>query len=179
VVEPALSKERIEKLIEAAGELLTGDWVLVGGALAALWFSPARVTVDVDLVALTDHPDRRYELMDFALAQGLPLETVNSAADFFLRRVPGWADHLELLHAGTRARVFRPTPTLFLILKSGRMSEADLEDCIGLLAEAERTGMPVDGEGVLSHLAGLPAPESEGAALRRERLRGALGRRAG
>jgi hypothetical protein len=59
------------------------------------------------------------------------------------------------------------------------MSEADLEDCIGLLAEAERTGMPVDGEGVLSHLAGLPAPESEGAALRRERLRGALGRRAG
>ena len=78
--------------MEAAGEQLTGDWVLVGGALAALWFAADRVTVDVDLISLPDRPERRYELMDFALAQGLPIEAVNSAADFFLRRIPGWAD---------------------------------------------------------------------------------------
>jgi hypothetical protein len=93
---------------------------------------------------------------------------------FFLRRIPGWTDDLELLHAGTRARILRPTPALFLILKCGRMSEADLSDCLGLLALAQRTGMPVDRARVLAHLAGLPAPESEVAAKRREELREAL-----
>ncbi len=174
MVEPVLSKERILRLVEAAGEQLTGDWVLVGGALAALWFAADRVTVDVDLISLPDRPERRYELMDFALAQGLPLEVVNSAADFFLRRVPGWADELQLLHAGTRARIFRPTPTLFLILKCGRMSEADLRDCLGLLALVQRAGLSVDRARVLAHLAGLPVPESDEAAKRRESLREAL-----
>jgi hypothetical protein len=172
--EPVLSKERIQRLMEAAGEQLTGDWVLVGGALAALWFAADRVTVDVDLISLPDRPERRYELMDFALAQGLPLEAVNSAADFFLRRIPGWVDDLEILHAGARARIFRPTPTLFLILKCGRMSEADLSDCLGLLALAQRTGMSMDRARVLAHLAGLPVPESEDALTRRETLREAL-----
>ncbi len=172
-MEPALSKERIQQLVEAAGEQLTGDWVLVGGALAALWFAADRVTVDVDLISLPDRPERRYEIMDFALAQGLPLEAVNSAADFFLRRIPGWADDLEL-HEGTRARILRPTPALFLILKCGRMSEADLSDCLGLLALAQRTGMHVDRARVLAHLAGLPPAESEEATKRRESLREAL-----
>jgi hypothetical protein len=174
MVEPVLSKERIQRLVQAAGERLTGDWVLVGGALAAVWFAADRVTVDVDLISLADRPERRYELMDFALAEGLPLEAVNSAADFFLRRIPGWADDLELLHGGTRARIFRPTSTLFLILKCGRMSEADLGDCLGLLALAQRAGMPVDRARVLAHIAGLPAPESDAAAARREKLREAL-----
>ena len=175
MMEPAFAKDRIQRLVEAAGEQLTGDWVLVGGALAALWFSPERVTEDIDLIALAERPDRRYELMDFALAQGLPLETVNSAADFFLRRVPGWTEELELLHAGPRARIFRPTATLFLLLKIGRMSEADLGDCLGLLELAELTGLALDRTRVLVQLASLPAPESGPAAARRARLRGALG----
>ena len=54
------------------------------------------------------------------------------------------------------------------------MSEADLGDCLGLLALAQRTGMPVDRARVLAHLAGLPAPESDAGAMRRERLREAL-----
>lgn len=54
--------------------------------------------------------------MDFALAQGLPLEAVNSAADFLPRRIPDRTDELELLHEGTHARIFRPTPTLLLLL---------------------------------------------------------------
>jgi hypothetical protein len=165
MVEPRLSKERIQ---------LEGDWVLVGGALAALWFSPDRVTEDIDLIALSEHPDRRYALMDFALAQELPLEAVNSAADFFLRRFPRWTEELELLHAGPAARIFRPTPTLFLLLKIGRMSEADLADCLGLLDLAANDGLAVDRARVLTHLAALAPPESGRAALRREQLRKAL-----
>lgn len=174
MVEAALSKDLILRLIEAAGEQLTGDWVLVGGALAALWFSPDRVTEDVDLIAVAERPDRRFELMDFALAQGLPLETVNSAADFFLRRFPRWTEDLELLHAGAQARIFRPTPTLFMLLKVGRMSEADLGDCLGLLELAERDGLALDRARVLAHLVALAEPESGRVAMRREALRSRL-----
>jgi hypothetical protein len=169
-----LERQRIQQLIEAAGERLTGEWVLVGGALAALWLSPERVTEDVDLVSISDLPERRYQLMDFALDHGLPIEAVNSAADFFLRRIPGWTDDLELLHAGSRARILRPTPTLFLLLKCERLSEADLSDCLALLALAERGEIAIDATRVLARLDALGDPDSGPAALRRGRLRAAL-----
>jgi hypothetical protein len=54
-----LERQRIRQIIEAAGEQLTGDWVLVGGALAARWLSSERVTEDSeadlsDCLALLD-----------------------------------------------------------------------------------------------------------------------------
>jgi hypothetical protein len=170
VVIPTLGRERIQALVGALADELEGDWVLIGGALAALWFASDRVTEDIDLVAVTDAPARRYALMDFALAHGLPLEAVNSAADFFLRRLPGWSDELELLHTGARGRIFRPTPTLFLLLKAGRMSEADLSDCLALVALARRTGLDIDRARVLAHLAALEAPETPAAVARRAAL---------
>jgi hypothetical protein len=175
MVLPVLARERIQQLVDAAGEELDGDWVLVGGALATLWFSPQRVTEDIDLISVVDGPERRYQLMNFALVQGVPLEAVNSAADFFLRRIPDWTKQLELLHAGARARIFRPTPTLFLLLKTGRMSEADLGDCLALIDLAKRTGLAVDRARVCAHLGSLPDPESAPASARRNVLRAALG----
>lgn len=172
---PLLGRDRIARVIEAAGEHLAGDWILIGGALAALWFSPTRVTEDIDLVSLDDASERRWALMDFAIEQGLPVEAVNSAADFFLRRIAGWERDLELLHAGTHARIFRPTPTLFLLLKSARASEADLADCLALLDLAGHEGLAVDRARVRAHLDALPPTESEAAAARRRRLREALG----
>jgi hypothetical protein len=59
---------------------------------SAVCFSPHRVTEDIDLVPLGGADSRRYELMDFALAQGLPLAAVNSAADVFLRREEGFVE---------------------------------------------------------------------------------------
>ena len=169
------SKERIERLVETAGERLTGDWLLVGDALAALWFSSERVTEDVDLVAMSSRPEARYELMEFALETGLPLEAVNSAADFFVRRIEGWAEQIALLHQGSSARIFRPTPTLFLLLKSARMSDADLEDSLGLLEHANQNALEVDRARIVAYLDSLPAAESEPARARRQTLRSALG----
>jgi hypothetical protein len=45
-------KARIEALLALAAEQLDGDWLLIGGAAAAAWFSVARTTEDVDLVGL-------------------------------------------------------------------------------------------------------------------------------
>lgn len=171
-----LERTAIARLVEAAGERLTGDWVLVGGALAALWFSPERATEDVDLVAVVDEQGKRYEVVELALAQGLPLEAVNSAADFFLRRIPGWQEELEVLHAGPRARILRPSPTLFLLLKIGRMSEADLGDCLGLIALVERCGLPLDGARVEAGIDALKGARPSPAAERCETPRSHLSR---
>lgn len=175
MLDPTFSRERIKRLIAVAGERLTGDWLLVGGALAAIWFSDERVTDDVDLVAMSPRAEARRELMAFALEQGFPLEALNSAADFFVRRIDGWEDEVELLHAGRSARIFRPTPTLFLLLKSGRMSDADLADSLGLLVHAKLHGLAVDHARVVAYLESLPPAESEPAAARRRALRAALG----
>ncbi|HRG98262.1 MAG TPA: hypothetical protein PLR99_18550 [Polyangiaceae bacterium] len=175
----ALDRARLGRILEAACEQLEGDWVLLGGAVAALCFSPERVTEDIDLVPLhasgVGSDARRYALMDFALAQGLPLEAVNSAADFFLRREAGFEDDLELLRAGARARVFRPTPTLFVLLKCGRMSESDLSDCLAQLTAARREGVAIDVPRIRARLEALRRAETgDPARARRERLGDAL-----
>jgi hypothetical protein len=171
-MEPVLlDRRRLHRLIEAACEQLDGDWVLLGGAVAALCFSPDRVTEDIDLVALGGPDSRRYELMDFALGQGLPIEAVNSAADFFLRREGNITADLELLHAGSRGRVLRPSPTLFLLLKCGRMSESDLDDCLAQLGQVRSEGGAIDAPRVLARLvAAASMGDGTQAEARRRRL---------
>lgn len=168
----SLDRDRIHAIIEAAGERLEGDWVLVGGALVALWVREDRVTEDIDLVSRSAEIDRRWELFDFAVELGLPVEAINSAADFFLRREPGWENELELLHAGSRARILRPTPTLFLLLKCGRMSEADLDDCLDVSTLAQNRGLVLDVSRVVARIDSLSSPSDQpGATERRARLR--------
>ncbi len=171
--EPALDRDHIKLLLRRAADTLSGDWILIGGALAAVWFASDRTTEDIDLIPLGEDGGRRHELMGFALSQGLPVEAVNSAADFFLRRIEGFEKELQLWHAGARARIFRPSPTLFLLLKIGRMGEADLADCLGVLAQSRQTGSTIDIPRVLLVLDGLDAGSS-GALERRAALRKAL-----
>jgi hypothetical protein len=49
VVPLRFDRSRIQALLELAGEQLTGEWLLIGGAAAAAWFSPVRTTEDIDL----------------------------------------------------------------------------------------------------------------------------------
>lgn len=169
-----LDREKIEAVLEAAGRQLHGDWVLLGGALAAVWFSPDRKTEDIDLISTSDAASDRLQLMELASGLGLPIEAVNSAADFFLRRIPGWRDELELLRAGAQCRIFRASPTLFLLLKLGRLSEDDLEDCLQLLAKCRTDGLRIDGPRVTAALTGLAPTEDRALADRRDQLRRAL-----
>ncbi|HEY1818035.1 MAG TPA: hypothetical protein VGG74_37085 [Kofleriaceae bacterium] len=170
---PTFDRARIEALVERAGEQLDGDWVLMGAAAAVAWFSPARTTADIDLIGLAGTQSERLAVMDFALEVGLPVEAVNSAADFFVRRIPDWRDQLVVLHRGSRATIHRPNATLFLLLKVGRLSETDLDDCRQLLATSET----IDRDRVIAALDALLSTHDAALGARRASLRASLSMR--
>ncbi|MBA3460221.1 MAG: hypothetical protein H0T46_09700 [Deltaproteobacteria bacterium] len=167
-------RDRIRALLEAAGNKLTGEWLLVGGAAAAAWFSPGRTTEDLDLVGLGGTQDERFALMQLASDAGLPVEAVNSAADFFIRKVAGWRDQLVELHRGPRAVIYRPTATLFLLLKIGRLSEIDLDDSLRLVDHCRVQNEPLDADRVRDAIDVLPATDDAGLLDRRRTLRDRL-----
>ena len=88
-----------------------------------------------------------------------------------MERVPGWRDEVEVLRRGKRGTVYRPTPTLFLILKAGRLSDRDLLDSEGLLDKAAAESLPVDVSRVRAALDAQTPAEDEDLARRRARLR--------
>jgi hypothetical protein len=156
-----LNRKRLDEIVRVLGDRLDGDWVLVGGALAAIWLEPRRVTEDIDIISLSGGSGGRLELMEVAEDLGLPIEAVNSAADFFLERIPGWRDQLEVLLKGSRATIYRPDPTLFLMLKARRLSEQDLSDCMAMIHKAEEESLSLDRPVLLEFLADLPTTEDE------------------
>lgn len=164
-----LNVRRIEEVVTAIVDRLEGEWLIVGGALVALWLTPRRVTEDIDVVGLRGIPEERIALLELADELGLPIEAVNSAADFFVRRVDRWRDEIEVFRRGKKGVLFRPSTTLFLLLKIGRLSEQDLSDCVALLRRCKRESIPVDRERVVRALRGLePAAD---AALKRRRAK--------
>jgi hypothetical protein len=169
-----LDRGRICGFLDAVGRRLSGEWLLVGGAAAAVWFSEGRVTEDIDLVGLEGTPGERLRLMELAAEEGLPVEAVNSAADFFLRRIEGWRDHIELLLRGPSATIHRPDATLFLLLKCTRLSEVDLGDCLALLDFVRAHGLALDRARVLRAIGDLPAASEAALRMRRARLEAAL-----
>jgi hypothetical protein len=169
-----VDRQRIEQVVMAVADRLDGEWLLVGGSLVALWIDGRRTTEDVDLVPVRGPKDARMALLGLAADLGLPVEALNSAADFFVERIKGWTDEIEVLRRGRRGTVYRPSPTLFLLLKARRLSDADLGDCLALLDKAEKEELPLDATRVLSAIAGLPDPEDEGVRGRRRVLRNRL-----
>ena len=172
----ALDRARIEEILRDVADRVEGDWVLVGGALVAVWLDARRTTEDVDMVSIRGSAEDRTALFDAAEALGLPLETLNSAADWFLRRIDGWDVGLRELVAGKRARILRPSPTVLVLSKLSRLSESDLEDCRAAIAWAGSVGQPLDTERVLTALAAL-RPVEGALADRRSSLRAALEQR--
>lgn len=176
MAEKRFDRTRVESFLHVAGEKLDGEWLLLGGGAAAAWFAPARTTEDLDIVGLSGRQNDRFALMELAASEALPIEAVNSAADFFVRRIPTWREHLVVLHRGTRATIYRPDATLFLRLKIGRLSEVDLDDCFALLDHCEAAGEPVATTEVVDAVAALPATEDGALQDRRARLRARLAR---
>jgi hypothetical protein len=169
------NQAQLRAAIEGLADVLEGRWLLVGGAAVALWLEPRRVTEDIDIVSVDNAPGDRLALMDAAERLGLPIEAVNSAADFFVRRVAGWEERLEILHRGRRATIYRPDGTLLIHLKMRRLSERDLLDCRAAIEHCERNGLALDVSRLLSALDALPPVEDLDVLARRERLRALLG----
>ncbi|MHB1846606.1 MAG: hypothetical protein ACYCWW_17435 [Deltaproteobacteria bacterium] len=163
-----LDRQRIEDLISAVADRLEGDWLLIGGALVALWLLPRRVTEDIDLIGIGDAAAQRGKLFALAWDLGLPVETLNSAADFFVARLDGWREQIEPFRRGAKGTVFRPSPELFLRLKLSRLSEQDLEDCLATLDLVRSESRPLDRERLLKALDEL-APTGDAELERRRR----------
>jgi hypothetical protein len=166
-----LDERRIREVVDAVAERLDGHWLLLGGALVALWLEPRRVTEDVDLVGLGGTQGERFALLELAAELGLPVEALNSAADYFVRRIDGWEAEIEPFKDGARGRVFRPTPTLFVLLKAARLSEQDLSDCAAAVARARAEGLRLDVARLKAALAALPPSGDANQGERRVRLR--------
>ncbi len=149
-----LDRARIQRFVDAAGERLIGDWLLVGGAAAAVWFSDSRVTEDVDLIGLAGTAAERLQLTELAMAEGLPIEAVNSAADFFVQRIPDWRNAIEVLRRGST----RPT------------SRTAVRSSVSRAA----TRSPIDAVRVAAELDRLPTTPDAALAERRQLLREAL-----
>jgi hypothetical protein len=165
---------RIEAFLELAADRLEGEWLLIGGGAAAAWFAAGRTTEDLDLIGLRGTQDERFALMELAAEAAIPIEAVNSAADFFVRRIAGWRDELVVLRRGARATIYRPSATLFLVLKLGRLSAVDLDDCLALIAHAAEAGESIAGERVDAALRALPPTTDPALVARREILARAI-----
>jgi hypothetical protein len=164
---PTFDRERLDALVSAVCDRLEGEWLLIGGAVAALWFDPRRTTEDVDIMGLGGTSSERLALLELADSLGLPVESMNSAADFFVQRIADWRAQLVPFRSGAKSVVYRPTATLFLLLKVRRLDERDLGDCRALVA----TGESFDRARVTAALDALPAPPDTALAARRAELR--------
>jgi hypothetical protein len=166
-----LDQRRISGLLDQLGQRLTGEWLLVGGALVSVWVEPRRVTQDIDLVGLEGGQNERLQLMEAVDALGLPIEAVNSAADFFVHRIPDWRSEIEVLRRYPRCVLYRPTPTLFVLLKIGRLSEQDLRDCVAVIAKARADQLKLDKTRLLEAIEKVSKSDDPMAIERREQLR--------
>ncbi|MBI2027055.1 MAG: hypothetical protein HYS98_04535 [Deltaproteobacteria bacterium] len=129
-----MDKTILQKFIKEISDAVHGKWILIGGAVLPLLDIQYRVTQDIDLIGPTTSTQKdTLTLMKIAEKLGFPIETINQAASFFLHKIPQWEKELVLLHQGKHARIFRPSATLFILLKIQRLSQTDFEDCIQML----------------------------------------------
>lgn len=126
-----IDRKLIERFVRRAADLLSGDWVIIGGTVLPLLGRDYRVTQDIDCVSCDDAPQSEtLKLMEIAEELGLPVEAINQAGAYFLKKVPHFEKRLVEVATGKKGRILRPDLGLFLELKIARLSESDLQDCL-------------------------------------------------
>ncbi len=125
-----LNAQLLEKFLKLAARKLEGKWLLVGGTLLPAVGLDIRSTMDIDLLGLgKKEASQALELMELSDSLGLPVETVNQAAAFFLKKAGYEEKDLLPLLNGPKATIYRPSVHLYWKLKIGRLSETDVIDC--------------------------------------------------
>lgn len=120
---------QIKDLIEELTKTLRGEWVLIGGALLHYLDLTDRQTLDIDL-APVGRVNNEITLKALAVAEkmGLPPETINFAAEYFLKKQKNWKSELILIKKAKTCSLYRPSKRLFRQLKEARGTETDLLD---------------------------------------------------
>ncbi len=126
-----LNAHLLKKFLKTASLKLTGEWLLVGGTLLPAVGIDIRATLDIDIIGLgKKEKQQSLELMEIAESLGLSIESINQAADFFLNRLKYTKADLIPLIEGKRCTIYRPSCFLYIKLKSLRLTETDLSDCL-------------------------------------------------
>lgn len=113
---------------------LEGNWVLIGGSLLAVLNAESRATSDIDLCSIDElNNEKRISLMKLAEKAGLSIESINPAADFFLKQIPNWKNSIVLFQSGQKGNLFRPSLELYISLKMKRGTDTDIQDCVSFL----------------------------------------------
>lgn len=135
----------LKNFLSRAVQTLDGEWLLVGGTLLPAVGIDIRSTADIDLLGLGPREaSQQIELMNIAESLGLPVESVNQAAGFFLKKVGYKKADLIILERSKNATVYRPSAELYIKLKLGRFSETDFTDCEEYLKFCLRVSDPID-----------------------------------
>lgn len=157
----ALDAKLLQKFIKSAGRRLKGEWLLIGGTVLPAVGIDIRTTVDIDIVGLgAAEAAQNLELMTVAEELGLPVETVNQAGAFFVRKTGYRPDELILLHRGASASIYRPSLGLYWKLKVARLSESDLEDCRHYLRFCTKQKDKIDKKSLMKFLKARAAGKS-------------------
>jgi len=140
-----IEKRRLRRFLKEVSEKLSGQWVLLGGSLLPLLDLKARPTYDIDLAGFGRlERGQVLELLEVAEAIGLSVESINQAAGYFLRKIPGWRRHVIEMVKGSRATIYRPDAELFIVLKLARLTESDFFDCLEMLRYVRRKKEKLD-----------------------------------
>lgn len=128
-----LTTKLLKRFLDLAARRLDGEWVLMGGTVLPVLGCDYRSTTDIDFAPVgAQTNEQTIQVMEICEELGLPVETINSAGGFFLKKISKFKDHLVLLRA-EKARIYRPSAGLFVQLKLARLSESDLQDCLEML----------------------------------------------
>jgi hypothetical protein len=136
-----LDAKLLAKFLQLASEKLKGRWLLVGGTLLPAVGIDVRSTVDIDLVGLGDTERlQNLELMELAEKLGLSIESINQAADYFVKNSKYHESDLIPLKRGKSAVIYRPSLQLYWQLKIARLTESDVADCLAYLGYCQGQG---------------------------------------
>lgn len=140
-----MEKKLLEKFIHLLANKVQGKWIIIGGSVLPLLEASFRHTQDIDIVGPPNSTQTdTFTLMEIAQSLGLPIEAINQAASFFLYKIPNWEKELVLIHKNAKTSIFRPSATLYILLKLNRFSETDFEDCIKMTEYAITHKEPID-----------------------------------
>ena len=128
-----IDHKKLNQFLKKAEKHLEGEWVIIGGTVLPILGSDHRTTVDIDIVSLKESNNQNQQsmkLMKIAEEIGLPVEAINQAGAFYLRKIKDFQDNLILITESKNLKIYRPNALLFFELKAARMSESDLLDCL-------------------------------------------------
>ena len=140
-----MEKKLLEKFIHLLANKVEGKWIIIGGSVLPLLEASFRHTQNIYILSPPQSTQKdTLTLMEIAQSLGLPIEAINQAASFFLYKIPNWEKELVLIHKSSKTYIFRPSATLYILLKLNRLSETDFEDCKNMIAYAKTHQEPID-----------------------------------